>query len=121
MNRFSWTSLVLIFGFGFLFGQAEPPVSVYSQAANDGTIAEDGAITIAGLDDLAILVGDRDDDVQIMGFLSFDTSSLPDEAIILGVKLVMDRTLILGDDPFAQFGTLWVDAFSGFSGDAAAL
>lgn len=81
-----------------------------SQPSYDGWVLELGENSSFGgsLDKGAatILVGDDAKDKQYKGILSFDTSSLPNNAVILYVQLKVMQSGIEGSDPFDTHGTL---------------
>lgn len=64
-------------------------------------------------------VGDDREDRQYRGVLSFDTSGLPDNAVISGATLSYNRQGVVGADPFGTHGALLGDIIRGaFSGSA---
>jgi hypothetical protein len=91
-----------------------------SQSGYDGWVLEMGENTSFGgkFDKSAstFLVGDNDKDEQYKGILSFDTSSLPNNAVILQAQLRIRQQGMEGSDPFDTHGTLLSelrkDAFS---------
>jgi hypothetical protein len=65
-------------------------------------------------------VGDSGSDQQIKGFVSFDTSSLPDGATVVWARLKMRRTMAEGTNPFTTHGACRVDIrTSGFNGNTS--
>jgi hypothetical protein len=56
-----------------------------------------------------VTVGDWQGDRQVKGFLSFDTSSLPDGAVITGVRIELRLVGATGTNPFLTHGGLNVD------------
>jgi hypothetical protein len=88
-----------------------------STSAYDGWVLESGENTNAGgtLDRSAttISVGDDARKRQYRGFLSFNTSSLPDNAVIVSAQVKVKRQGIVGVDPFITHGPLLVDIRSG--------
>ena len=56
-----------------------------------------------------IYVGDDRRDRQYLSILSFDTSSLPDKAVILTATLNVKRFRTMGTDPFGTHGNLGVE------------
>ena len=99
-------------------------VSFKSTAAYDGWILESGEGTNVGgtLDKNATTfnVGDDQKDKQYKGVVSFDTSALPDNAVIVSVQLKVKRQGVVGADPFGTHGSLLVETRNGpFSGSAA--
>ena len=95
-----------------------------SAGAYDGWVLESGETTNAGrtLDRSAttINVGDDARDRQYRGFLSFSTSSLPDNAVIVSTQLKIKRQGVVGSDPFGTHGPLWFEIRNGsFSNNIA--
>lgn len=92
-----------------------------SGAALDGHITETNETSIQGgvIDSTnnALIVGDTAADRQMRAILSFNTSSLPDGAVITYAKLRIKKSSQTGGDPFATLGQLVADignpAFSG--------
>ncbi len=66
-------------------------------------------------------VGDQANDSQVKMVLSFDTSSLPDDAVILGATLRLKRVGYYGSTGFDSLGRLLVDVQTGSFGGSAAL
>ncbi len=65
-------------------------------------------------------VGDSSGDQQIKGFVSFDTSSLPNGATVVWARLKMRRTTADGTNPFTTHGACRVDIrTSGFNGSTS--
>jgi hypothetical protein len=100
-------------------------LSFKSQAANDGYVIE--STETSGLGGTAnssltyIQVGDFDGDRQVKGFLSFDTSALPDTAIVTGATLQMRYSSKSGTNPYTTHGPLLVDIKSPFFGGGVSL
>jgi hypothetical protein len=98
-------------------------VSYRSLGANDGWILESsensnrgGTMSSAGS---TFYVGDNGQRKQYRAILSFGTASLPDNAIIIKVKLKLKLQGVTGTSPFTAHGNLLVDIKKGpFSGDA---
>ncbi len=95
-----------------------------STAAYDGWILESGENTNAGgkLDRAAttIQIGDDLKDKQYRGILSFNTITLPDNAVIVSVQLKVKKQGIVGTDPFSTHGTLSAEICRGsFSNNVA--
>lgn len=102
----------------FAASQIETPVSLNSLGAEDGSVSANGTVLVKRSGARAIRVGDGTDNVPYKGFLSFDTGSLPDQAVILGARLILDRATTRGPGPFAALGPLWVDLHNqGFGGN----
>lgn len=85
--------------------------------SEDGWLRESGENTnTAGtrnIDNKGIRIGDESSNSQYRGFLSFDTSALPDSAQILSAVLYLYKTGNNGGDPFASHGNLTLDIKSG--------
>jgi hypothetical protein len=96
-----------------------------SQPAFDGWVLESGENTNQGgsLDKGATTfsVGDDANDQQYRGILSFDTSSLPNNAVILLVQLKIMQQGIVGSDPFLTHGDLLAEIRKGTYSDKAIL
>ncbi len=108
---------------GTLYHIAEAPVlsaTIPAVAAEDGYVLETGensgkgGVTNASLP--VLVVGDDAYDRQFRSILSFDTGSLPDNAVILSATLKVRRNRLLGEDPFLTHGKLWVEVGSPFFG-----
>ncbi len=91
-----------------------------SVAAQDGWVLESsetsntgGSIDAAANTTSALRVGDDNKNKQYKSVVSFDTSAIPDGAIILSVTLRLRRGTVSGTNPFTTFGTCWVDIQSG--------
>jgi len=85
----------------------------HSQGVNDGWILESGEISNVGgsFDSTAsvLRIGDDAHDRQYRAILDFDTSSLPDGAVIDKVILKIKQAGIAGINPFVLFSPLRVD------------
>jgi hypothetical protein len=96
-----------------------------SQPAFDGWVLESGENTDAGgsLDKGAstFYVGDDQNNQQYRGILSFNTSSLPNNAVILLVQLKIMQQGIVGSDPFLTHGDLLAEIRNGTFNDKAIL
>jgi hypothetical protein len=95
-----------------------------SNGAYDGWILESGESTNAGgkFDKSAtvINVGDDARDRQYRSFLSFNTGSLPDNAVITYVEVKVRKQGVTGTDPFATHGVLLLEIRNtAFSNNAA--
>ena len=66
-------------------------------------------------------VGDDEKDKQYRGIVSFDTSPLPNNAVILYAQLKARRRGIEGGDPFGTHGSLLSDIRNGTFGNIAIL
>ena len=100
-----------------------PRVTLRSAAAQDGWVLESGESNSTGgtLNRTATTfnVGDDAADRQYRGFLSFDTSALPDNAVIVRVTLKVRKQAQVGPNAFSTHGNLLVDIRKGsFSNDS---
>jgi len=99
-------------------------VTFTSNPTYDGWLLESGENTNVGgtLDKgtTTFNVGDDPKDKQYRGILSFNTSALPDNAVIVSVQLKVKRQGIVGTDPFGTHGNLLSEIRSGsFSNNIA--
>ncbi len=120
----------LIVGLPFTSGESYTidktiTLTLNSDGANDGFVIESSeASTIGGtLDSASTLfnVGDEAANKQIRSILHFDTSSLPDTALITSVTLKIKQQSVVGTNPFTTHGGLRVDISNPFFGTATAL
>lgn len=101
-------------------------VSSFSSAgAQDGWIVESGENTSQGgaLNNTAttLRVGDNVSDRQFRSILAFNTSTLPDNAVIVKVTLRIRLQSITGTNPFSTHGNLLIDIRKGAFGANTAL
>lgn len=73
--------------------------TLYSVAAEDGTVRKDNVV----LD--GVMVGQNEMQIPMQGFLSFDISSIPRDAIIKGVDLDASQSVVV-NSPFPWQGSL---------------
>ncbi len=90
----------------------------------DGWVLESGETTNVGgtvnASAVVFSLGDDAQDRQYRAILSFNTSSLPDTAVVTGITLSIRRHSFTGADPFATLGNIRVDIRKGpFSNDNA--
>jgi hypothetical protein len=97
----------------------------HSQAAYDGWIVESselsgkgGSMNVTGQ---AIVVGDDAFNRQFRSILHFDTSSLPDNAVVTKVTLMLKKKSVVGTDPFTTHQIIKVDIRNGSFGNNPAL
>ncbi len=97
-------------------------VTTTSQALLDGYIRESGEFSSVGgfasSADTFLRVGDTATRQQYRSILSFDTSGLPDNAIIQSVELRIYQTSMVGSNPFDVLGNLMVDVRRGWFGSS---
>jgi len=93
--------------------RAEPATStlvVTAAGASDGWVLESTETSGVGgslnSTTTTIRVGDEAGDQQYRGILSFDTSELPDTAVIANVTLKIRKQGLVGTNPFATHGAL---------------
>ncbi len=105
----------------------KPAVVAYlkSNGDADGWILESSETSNAGgtMNNTATTfnLGDDAADKQVRAVLSFDTSSLPDNAILTKVTLKIKYQGTTGTNPFTTHGALYVDIRSGAFGGNSAL
>ena len=109
---------------GFTISIQTPSV-LKSAAANDGWVLESGENTSVGgsvnAGATTFRVGDDAANKQYRSILSFNTSDLPDDAVITKVKVKIMKQGLVGTDPFTTHGPLRVDIRKPFFGAAATL
>ena len=91
----------------------EKTITLKSLGANDGWIRESAENSNAGglLNSFAstILLGDDGSDRQYRAILHFNTSILPDTAVIVSTTLSVKQQQIVGSNPFSILGPLYAD------------
>jgi hypothetical protein len=90
-----------------------------STAANDGWALESSEYSSranARSNSGHLLVGDDAKNKQYRSILYFDTSSLPDNAVIINVTLKIMQEGITGTDPFTTHGPLFAEMKNGIFG-----
>jgi hypothetical protein len=134
MYHYDWTpamlksngSLTLFGSFarGYISGHNAPlsAIAFTSTGAEDGWVLESsrnssvGGALNAGA--AVLRLGDDTHNRQYRSILSFDTSGLPDNAIVSSAMLKIRRSGITGGNPFANLGNIKVDVINGeFSGN----
>lgn len=102
-----------------------PMVIFQSVAAHDGWIRESSETSETGgtvhSADAVFRLGDDQLDRQNRAILSFNTSNLPDTAVISKITLRIKKQGLTGGDPFASLGGLRVDIQAPFFGSSANL
>ena len=96
-----------------------------SVGAEDGWVLEStetsnvgGSIKAGDTSNKALLLGDSSKKQQYKSILSFDTSSLPDNATITSATLRVQRGTLSGASPFSTHGALLADVVTGsFNGN----
>jgi hypothetical protein len=100
-------------------------LSLISVAGYDGWVLESGETTNVGgslnFTTSTFDVGDDKANKQYVGFLHFDTSGLPDNAVITSVALKVYRQGATGTDPFTTHGALLADIQKSYFGSTAGL
>ena len=100
-------------------------LNLNSIAANDGWVLESSETSNTGgtLNAKAntFNLGDDKANRQYLGVLHFDTSSLPDTAVITSVTLKIQKQGLAGTDPFTTHGSLLVDIQEPYFGATAGL
>jgi hypothetical protein len=90
----------------------------YSQAPYDGWVLETGENTNKGglvnTSNLICNIGDDASNKQFRTLLHFNTSRLPDNAVINKVTLQYKQHSIIGSNPYATHGKVWADIKEGF-------
>jgi hypothetical protein len=99
-------------------------VAIKSDGTLDGWILESAETSNVGgsLNSIntTFRLGDDAQNRQARAILSFDTSALPDNAVILSAMLKVRRSSLIGTDPFTTHGALLMDVRKGvYNGNAA--
>ena len=98
-------------------------VTLMSAAANDGTILESSENSNIGgtlnANATTLSLGDDSSRKQQRDILSFNTSGLPDNAVITKITLKLMKQSAVGSDPVAMFQGLMVDMKNGLFGTTA--
>lgn len=93
------------------------PVTFTSAASEDGWILESGETTTTGgtmnSANSILAIGDNASNRQYRSILSFDTSSLPDTAVITAATLKFKYAGTIGTLPFSTHGNLLADVRKG--------
>ncbi len=102
--------------------------TITSVGAEDGWVLESsensnvgGSIKSSDTSSKALLLGDSSRKQQYKSILSFDTASLPDNAIITSATLKLQRGTLSGVCPFDTHGVLWANITNGTFNNNAAL
>ena len=100
--------------------RTRPRLSIRSFGARDGWVLESTETSAVGgsMNSTAttLRVGDDAADRQYTSFLYFNTTGLPDNAVIRKVTLRIMKQGIVGTDPFTTHGSLIADIKKGFFG-----
>lgn len=98
-------------------------LTFFSVAANDGFVLESGETTSIGgtinADVAFVNVGDDGANRQFRSILHFDTSSLPDHAVVTSAVLKVTHNSVVGTNPLTTHGELRVDIAKPSFGAAA--
>lgn len=97
-----------------------------SVGAQDGFVIEssENSNTGASTDSLSafLALGDHDANRQIRSIVSFNTNSIPDNAVITGVTLKLKKSFVInGGDPMMMFQGFMIDLKNGFFGTVPTL
>ncbi len=97
--------------------------SFVSRKRQDGFIVEGSSSGIGArvISDKTLKVGDTASNRQLLSLLSFNTSLIPDSAVILSVELSLKRRAIRGINPVTTHGDLLLQIKNGFFGANARL
>jgi len=95
-------------------------------AAHDGRVYDNGAGTGEGFnnddfDSRALRLGDYSENKGYRSVVSFDTSFIPDDAVIVSVRLQLTRGLRSGQDPFEWAGSCLIDVANPWFGSSEEL
>ncbi len=105
--------------------QANIRANYNSIGAWDGTVVESGQNTGVGGNVNSTLnvvkLGDTAGNAQSLSVLAFDTTSLPDTAVILSVRLKLTLQSVVGVNPLNTHGTLSIDIKKPFFGATSSL
>lgn len=101
--------------------KASPPpiqtLTALSNASYDGHVMESTETSGVGgstnSSTTALVVGDDVSNRQYRGIISFDTSGLPDNAVITSVTLRLKYSGVVGTNPFSTHGNLLADIRTG--------
>jgi photosystem II stability/assembly factor-like uncharacterized protein len=116
-----WGGLLLGIDSNVLDGVVAVPntisVEVISSGVEDGWILETSESSnqggIVNPTPATFVLGDNARNRQYRSILHFDTSPLPDNAVITGVTLKIKRQSVIGTDPFTTHGKIAVDIRKG--------
>jgi len=101
------------------------PPTFQSVGAQDGHLFELSENSNTGwrfnTNSVRFYIGDDHRNRQYLSILSFDTSSLPDDAVILSATLNVKHARTIGTNPFDTHGNLWVEIGSSCFGSSCNL
>lgn len=104
-------------------GETLTTLSFESIASEDGWVRESrqgsgvgGRVNSDAEGSTALTAGDNHSDRQFIFLLSFDSASIPDNAIITQVVLKLTRGRTLGENPFKTHGAMVIDIKTGTFG-----
>ncbi len=117
-----WDTRIGAFDFASCAAPATMTKTFYSNATQDGWVLESSETSGLGgsLNNTATTfrLGDDASNRQYRSILSFDTSGLPDNAVITSVQLKIKQAGVVGSNPFNSLGNIVADIRSGsFSND----
>jgi hypothetical protein len=113
-------------GEAYTINKLTPVTEIFSSNGGyDGWVLESGETANVGgtleRNATTFIVGDDPRDRQYRGILSFNTSSLPDNAVVVSAQLKIKRQGVVGTDPFSTHGTLFLEIRNGSFSNSAAL
>ena len=96
-----------------------------SVGANDGWVLESQKTSESGgtrnASEATFILGDDNRDRQYISILQFSTASLPDNAVVTKVTLMIRSQSYLGTNPFTTHGNIAVDIRKGYFGSSGVL
>ncbi len=96
-----------------------------SVGANDGWVLESQKTSEHGgtrnASETTFIIGDDNRDRQYISILQFSTASLPDNAVVTKVTLMIRSQSYLGTNPFTTHGNIAVDIRKGYFGSSGVL
>ncbi len=122
----SQTSGLMLQNLILYLNRTPPPLTFNSIGSQDGWILESSENSSAGgtknVTSTTFQLGDDKHDRQYRAFLSFDTSSLPNDAVIESAVLKIKKSgSPTGSNPFTVLGNLYASIREGWFGSSSAL